>query len=225
MAVAAPHRRGAVPAAVADCGDRVRAKTGGARVAAASRPHRQVLGPTAPAGPARVDTAAVRRAGVPRRHPPLDGEHACHPARVAYLVSAVLWPPEFPAESGGVPPGDVDRSCRGRGSGRGAGRRARYTRGRLAVRHPPARPLAGRPCGGLVDQQAGQAARGRVERSAAGVPACSRPAHMALFRRFRRPRRQLATTGQLSGVSGFRGRSAHLPHEHGHGAAGKSRRS
>ena len=121
--------------------------------------------------------------------------------------------------SGRVLRRDVDRPRPGRGAGRGADRRARHPVGRLAVRRPPSGALAGVAPRRLVDQQAGQAGRGGVEPSAAGVPARACPADLAVLRRFRRPRRQLAAAGQLSGVSVVHDRLAHLPHQHGHGAA------
>ena len=51
------------------------------------------------------------------------------------------------------------------------------------------------------------------------------PADVALLRRFRRSRAQLAAARQLPGVSVSNGRRAHISHEHGNGASGESGRA
>ena len=142
-----------------------------------------------------------------------------------HLVPAVLRATERPPHSRRLPSRDVDSTGPGCGAGPGPDLRALHPSCRLAVRRPPSGAVAGSPPRRLVDQLAGAAAGGGVEPAATGLPAGSGPAHVAILRGLRRPRRQLAAARQLPGVSVVHAGPAHLPHQHGHGAAGEPGRA
>ncbi len=119
-------------------------------------------GPPAPARSPGAGLAALRCAGLRRRHRPLGREHALHPARVAALVPALLRATQRPPHSRRLPSRDVDRTGPGCGPGPAPDLRALHPRCRLAVRRPPAGAVAGIPPRRLVDQQAAAAAGGRA---------------------------------------------------------------
>ena len=96
------------------------AQTRGAQVVAARGPYRQVAGPPTPARSPGADLAALRCAGLPRRHRPLSREHARHPARVARLVPPLLRATERPPHSRRLPSRDVDSTGPGCGTGPGS---------------------------------------------------------------------------------------------------------